>query len=304
MLTEPDGGVTAGVSPSPSTQSIHAGVGDERDSDWDDSEASNASLADRRRVYGGNTLPERKSKSLLQLMWTAMKDKVLVLLAIAAVISLALGFFQDFGTPRDPGEPPVDWVEGVAIMVAILIVVCIHFVFFFFSIHKWSQVVVGSVNDWQKERQFKELNDKKEERGVHVIRGGVELVIDVKEVVVGDIAILEPGEIIPCDGVFLNGHNVRCDESGATGESDAIRKVSWTEWTALREKEKASSSGMLFPPDHVAVNFYVLSLQNQSIPTASWPIQIVLLSVEAKFWKASVAMLSLLSVRKVSMVES
>lgn len=53
------------------------------------------------------------------------------MLSIAAVVSLALGFFQDFGTPRPEGEPPVDWVEGVAIMVAILIVVCelpfVHF---------------------------------------------------------------------------------------------------------------------------------------------------------------------------------
>ena len=46
---------------------------------------------------------------------------------------------------------------------------------------------------------------------------------------VGDIALLEPGEIIPCDGVFLSGHNVRCDESGATGESDAIRKIRYDE---------------------------------------------------------------------------
>lgn len=46
---------------------------------------------------------------------------------------------------------------------------------------------------------------------------------------VGDIALLEPGEIIPCDGVFLSGHNVRCDESGATGESDAIHKVPYDE---------------------------------------------------------------------------
>lgn len=41
-------------------------------------------------------------------------------------------------------------------------------------------MIVGSVNDWQKERQFKDLNDKKEERGVKVIRGGVETVIDIK----------------------------------------------------------------------------------------------------------------------------
>ena len=42
---------------------------------------------------------------------------------------------------------------------------------------------------------------------------------------VGDLALLEPGEIVPCDGVLVTGHNIRCDESGATGESDAIKKV-------------------------------------------------------------------------------
>ena len=57
--------------------------------------------------------------------------------------------------------------------------------------------------------------------------------------VVGDIALLEPGEIIPCDGVFLSGHNVKCDESGATGESDAIKKISYDECIALRNKAKA-----------------------------------------------------------------
>ena len=40
--------------------------------------------------------------------------------------------------------------------------------------------MVGSLNDWQKERQFKTLNEKKEERGVKVIRDGVEKVIDIK----------------------------------------------------------------------------------------------------------------------------
>jgi Ca2+-transporting ATPase len=87
---------------------------------------------------------------------------------------------------------------------------------------QFSQVVVGSINDWQKERQFKVLNEKKEERGVKVIRNGVERLIDVKvslysfnstpfhhlflcvqEVVVGDVALSEPGEIDPCDGIFL-----------------------------------------------------------------------------------------------------
>ncbi|KAF5392317.1 hypothetical protein D9757_001407 [Collybiopsis confluens] len=187
---------------------------------FDASGAFQSSLEKRREVFGVNTLPVRKSTSLLALMAAAMKDKVLILLSVAAVVSLALGLFQDFGAPRaaDAG-PKVDWVEGVAIVVAILIV-----------------VIVGSLNDWQKEKQFKALNDKKDERVVKVIRGGIEKVVDVKDIVVGDIALLEPGEIVPCDGVFISGHNCRCDESGATGESDAIRKVSWDEWSALREK--------------------------------------------------------------------
>jgi len=158
-------------------------------------------------------------------MWLALKDKVLILLSFAAIISLALGFFQDFGPGRDPDEPPVDWVEGVAIIVAIIIV-----------------VMVGSLNDWQKERQFKVLNEKKEERGVKVIRNGIETVIDIKEVLVGDVAILEPGEILPCDGVFLSGHNVKCDESGATGESDAIKKLSYAECIALRNQARQEGS--------------------------------------------------------------
>lgn len=56
-----------------------------------------------------------------------------ILLSIAAVVSLALGLFQDFGTPRPTDDPPVDWVEGVAIMVAVFIVVSYfaHFIIIF-----------------------------------------------------------------------------------------------------------------------------------------------------------------------------
>jgi Ca2+-transporting ATPase len=143
-----------------------------------------------------------------------------IILSVAAVVAFALGLFQDFGTPRPAGEPPVDWVEGVAIMVAIVIVVS-----------------VGAVNDWQKERQFAVLNAKKDERGVKVLRGGNEHVVDIRALAVGDVALLEPGEILPADGVFLTGHGVRCDESGATGESDAIRKVTYEDALALETSD-------------------------------------------------------------------
>ena len=113
----------------------------------------------------------------------------------------------------------MDWVGGVAIIVAILIV-----------------VVVGSLNDWEKEERFKTLNAKKEDRLVKVIRDGEERQIHLHQVVVGDVMLLKPGEVIPCDGVFLAGHNVFCDESGTTGDSDAIKKLSYQECIALRDK--------------------------------------------------------------------
>ena len=95
-------------------------------------------------------------------------------------------------------------------------------------------MVIGSLNDWQQERRFQVLNEKKVIRGVEAIRGGT--IVDIHQVVVGDVALLEPGEIIPCVGVFLDGHNVKCDESSATGESDDIRKVSYEECTHMQRK--------------------------------------------------------------------
>jgi Ca2+-transporting ATPase len=161
---------------------------------------------DRKRVFKDNRLPEKKGKSLLQLMWITYNDKVLILLSIAAAISLAVGLYQTFGTSHD-GTPKVEWVEGVAIIAAIVIV-----------------VVVGSLNDWQKERQFVKLNKKKEDRDVNVVRSGRTQAISIFDVLVGDVMHLEPGDMIPVDGIFIDGHNVKCDESQTTGESDLIRK--------------------------------------------------------------------------------
>ncbi|KAI4145015.1 MAG: hypothetical protein LQ340_006456 [Diploschistes diacapsis] len=169
------------------------------------------SFSDRKRVFSDNRLPERKSKSFLELAWIAYNDKVLILLTVAAVVSLALGIYQSVqankGLAKDPGEK-VAWVEGVAIVVAIVIV-----------------VLVGAANDWQKERQFVKLNRKKEDRLVNVVRSGRSQEISVYDVLVGDVVHLEAGDAIPVDGIFISGHNVNCDESSATGESDLLKKT-------------------------------------------------------------------------------
>ena len=178
---------------------------------------SEDSFTDRKRIFKDNHLPEKKAKSIFQLAWMAYNDKVLILLTVAAVVSLALGIYQSV-TPQPGGEAPVEWVEGVAIMVAIIIV-----------------VVVGAANDWQKERQFVKLNKKKEDRNVKVIRSGKSREISVHDILVGDVMHLEPGDMIPVDGIFISGHNLKCDESSATGESDLLRKQSGDEVYAAIE---------------------------------------------------------------------
>jgi len=78
------------------------------------------------------------------------------------------------------------WIEGITILVAIVIV-----------------ILVGSLNDWQKEKQFKVLNEKREECIIKVIHDGEEQMINIYSVVVGDVMLFEPSEIIPCDSIFL-----------------------------------------------------------------------------------------------------
>jgi len=87
---------------------------------------------------------------------------------------LALGIYQDVGMVHEPEpcsddlsrlceHPHVDFVDGVAIIIAIIIV-----------------VLVGSLNDWQKERQFRALNEKKDDRTVKVIRDGREQQVNIR----------------------------------------------------------------------------------------------------------------------------
>ena len=169
---------------------------------------------DRLRVFKDNRLPERKPDGILKLIWRAYNDKILILLSIAAVISLALGLYETFSAGHG-----VEWIEGVAIIVAITIV-----------------VTVGAANDWQKERQFAKLNARKDDREVKVIRSGRTIQVSVYDVTVGDIMHLEPGDAVPVDGLFLSGHGVKCDESSATGESDQMKKTALDEvWQQIQE---------------------------------------------------------------------
>jgi Ca2+-transporting ATPase len=75
---------------------------------------------------------------------------------------------------------------GTAILVAVIVV-----------------VMVGSINDYQKESQFRALNAKKDNIKVTVIRGGKDEVISCHDVVVGDIYKLSTGDVITADGYVI-----------------------------------------------------------------------------------------------------
>lgn len=114
----------------------HQPFDDITDRDISLSEAEDVPYYDRIRVFGKNKLPDQRTIGFFRLFWLAYKDKIIILLTIAAVVSLALGVYEALS-----GGPKVSWIEGVAICVAILIV-----------------TLVTAANDWQKEKQFTKLN--------------------------------------------------------------------------------------------------------------------------------------------------
>ncbi|CUM65413.1 uncharacterized protein PRCAT00003051001 [Priceomyces carsonii] len=220
-------------------------------------------LRSRVKQFGANKLPSKAQKSFFRLCYEAMKDKVLILLSVAAVISLALGLYETFGEATmhdDEGKPlpKVDWVEGVAIIVAVVIV-----------------VLVGAINDYQKERQFAKLNGKKEDRELIVIRNGSQKMISIYDLCVGDIINLQTGDVVPADSVLVSGE-VECDESALTGESETVNKVSASEalkiyQSRLPTNEDLGSSTVKFKDPYLISGSKVLSGLGNALVTAVGP---------------------------------
>ncbi|XP_036435527.1 LOW QUALITY PROTEIN: plasma membrane calcium-transporting ATPase 3a [Colossoma macropomum] len=179
-----------------------------------------ADLEKRWQVFGQNFIPPKKPKTFLQLVWEALQDVTLIILEIAAIISLGLSFYQPpggdsevcgnvSGGVEDEGEAEAGWIEGAAILLSVLCV-----------------VLVTAFNDWSKEKQFRGLQSRiEQEQRFAVVRNGTVLQIPVAEMVVGDIAQVKYGDLLPADGVLIQGNDLKIDESSLTGESDHVRKA-------------------------------------------------------------------------------
>ncbi|XP_058842266.1 plasma membrane calcium-transporting ATPase 1-like isoform X2 [Acipenser ruthenus] len=179
-----------------------------------------ADIARRQAVFGQNFIPPKKPKTFLQLVWEALQDVTLIILEVAAIVSLGLSFYQPpggdtevcgtaAGGVEDEGESHAGWIEGVAILLS---VVCV--------------VLVTAFNDWSKEKQFRGLQNRiEQEQKFTVVRGGQVIQIPVAEIVVGDIAQVKYGDLLPADGVLIQGNDLKIDESSLTGESDHVKKT-------------------------------------------------------------------------------
>ncbi|KAM4820911.1 plasma membrane calcium-transporting ATPase 2 isoform 5-T6 [Thomomys bottae] len=176
-------------------------------------------LEKRKQIFGQNFIPPKKPKTFLQLVWEALQDVTLIILEIAAIISLGLSFYHPPGDSNegcataqggaeDEGEAEAGWIEGAAILLS---VICV--------------VLVTAFNDWSKEKQFRGLQSRiEQEQKFTVVRAGQVVQIPVAEIVVGDIAQIKYGDLLPADGLFIQGNDLKIDESSLTGESDQVRK--------------------------------------------------------------------------------
>uniref|UniRef100_A0A6Q2Y5R2 Calcium-transporting ATPase n=1 Tax=Esox lucius TaxID=8010 RepID=A0A6Q2Y5R2_ESOLU len=179
-----------------------------------------ADIDKRKQVFGKNLIPPKKPKTFLQLVWEALQDVTLIILEVAAIVSLGLSFYKPpdaerkncgkaAGGVEDEGEADAGWIEGAAILLS---VVCV--------------VLVTAFNDWSKEKQFRGLQSRiEQEQKFAVVRGGQVILIPVAEIVVGDVAQIKYGDLLPTDGVLIQGNDLKIDESSLTGESDHVKKT-------------------------------------------------------------------------------
>ncbi|DBA01641.1 TPA: hypothetical protein N0F65_010292 [Lagenidium giganteum] len=157
-------------------------------------------FAARRERFGRNTFAEAPCKSLGQLFVDSLQDTTLVILIVAALASLVTGYLD---------HPDYGWSEGVAILVGVFLV-----------------ATITSLNDYSKEKQFRALSAKNDDVQVKVLRHGKPDLVSVGDINVGEIVVLETGDRVPADAIYIRGQDLLCNESSLTGEPEEVAKSS------------------------------------------------------------------------------
>ncbi|MCO5560036.1 hypothetical protein L7F22_013642 [Adiantum nelumboides] len=161
-------------------------------------DASPSDIQIRQRAFGTNTYPRQPPRWYIAFFWDACKDPTLIILMVCALLSLIFGI-------RSHGWKE-GWYDGASIAFAVLLV-----------------ITVTSSSDYRQALQFMALNEEKRNIQVQVLRGGRRIAVSIFDLVVGDLVVLNIGDQVPADGLFVQGHSLSIDESSMTGESDIVR---------------------------------------------------------------------------------
>ena len=175
---------------------------------------SNAQAADRLTKYGPNALVEGKKKSVLQVFLEQFKDLLVVILIVAAIISMLSG----------QGESTI-------VIFAVLIL----------------NAVLGTVQYFKAEKSLESLKAMSSPTA-KVLRGGAKVEVPSKEVVPGDIVFLEAGDLVVADGRVIENFSLKVNESSLTGESEGVEKTEEVipgEKVALGDQKNMVFSGSL-----------------------------------------------------------
>ena len=159
---------------------------------------SNDEVIKSRDKYGNNALTVLKKDSFLKQLIRSLGDPIIKILLIALGIK-TIFLIQDF-----------DWYETVGIVIAIFLA-----------------SFISTISEYGSEKAFLKLQSEAEAIKVKVRRDGKVILIDVNDVVIGDIILFESGDRIVADGVLIKGE-VSVDESSITGESKEVYKHPFT----------------------------------------------------------------------------
>lgn len=156
-----------------------------------------AEVLESRRKNGVNVLTPPKQDPWWKEFLDKFSDPLIIILLVAGVLSVGISFYEYFGLKED-------WkvfFEPIGIFVAIGLATTLAFVF-----------------EQKANKAFKILNQVNDDELVEVMRNGAMTTIPRKDVVVGDIVVLNTGDEIPADGELLDAVTLSVDESSLTGE--------------------------------------------------------------------------------------
>jgi len=168
-------------------------------------------LTAREAQFGSNRRKPAKRRTYFQIVMEALQDTTMRILVVAGVVSLILGLTLD--KHKETG-----WIEGFAILVAVIIV-----------------TQVTAINDLQKEKKFSKLQEQNQNRrAVTLIRAGQKVNVHPSEVLVGDVLELATGMTVPADGLIICSNDLETIEAAMTGEGDNLKKLPLEECLELK----------------------------------------------------------------------